>query len=610
MKTLFENKAETSRPLAFRMRPSSIADFVGQKNLVGKGRQLRRMLESRRFFSVIFYGPPGSGKTALANVIASTLDARIEKINAVNSSVKEIREVLNSARNFLLNDKSTLLIIDEIHRFSRNQQEALLPDVEEGNVTLVGITTENPFYFISGPLISRARVYRFEKLSVQELEQILTATVSNNNKGLGDMNINVTPDVLELIAKSAEGDARYALNILETAAMTTEETDGRIIIDEAVIQTCIPEKKFLYDKTGTQHYDTISAFIKSIRGSDPDAAVYYLAKMIISGEDPRFIARRMAICASEDIGNADPQALILANSALNATEYVGMPEARIILAQVAVYLTSAPKSNASYMAINSALEFIHKDSTSEIPRHLTKAGAADYKYPHDYEYGYARQQYMVPDKKFYIPVNRGHEKYIRKYLDFIRKLNGEQGMGKVKELLREKHIKRRGNLSCSERKSADKSIFEALKKHAHIQKHRHIMLYISVAGEVDTYNIIEYLLSEGKKVYVPVVGDSEIIVSEINNINDLVPGRFIIPEPSPDKRKYVDPMILEVVIVPGVCFTSEGSRIGRGGGYYDRFLKRISTKTYVIGICYRSQIENEIPHDEKDMGVHEVITEG
>lgn len=414
MKELFEQKREDiTRPLAFRMRPESLNSFVGQEHLVGEGKPLRQMLDTRNFFSSIFYGPPGVGKTALANIIASILTARVEKINAVHSNVKEIREILIRSRNYLAHDKKTILIIDEIHRFNRTQQEALLPDVEEGNVILIGITTENPFYFISGPLISRAGVFKFNMLSSTQLKQILVNAISDT----GERDIQITESALELIAKSSEGDARYALNILEMAALTVDT-----VINESVIRICLGKKKFLYDRTGDQHYDTISAFIKSIRGSDPDATVYYLAKMICSGEDPRFIARRMAISASEDIGNADPQALILANSALNAVEYVGMPEAQIILAQVAVYMACTPKSNAAYSAINSALKFVNGNNAAGAPAHLTRAGAGDYKYPHDFEHGYVRQQYMIPDEKFYIPVNRGHERFIKKYLDFIRKL--------------------------------------------------------------------------------------------------------------------------------------------------------------------------------------------
>ncbi|MFH1415039.1 MAG: replication-associated recombination protein A [Elusimicrobiota bacterium] len=420
MDTLFENIDKSAGPIAFRLRPASLDSFVGQQHLLGEGMQLKRMIETGRIFSLILFGPPGSGKTALAGIISNTLNARIEKLNAVNSSVKEIRDVLKKAHSGLGSLEKTVLIIDEIHRFSRNQQEALLPDVEEGTVTLIGITTENPFYFISGPLLSRARVFRFNALSDQELRTILLNAADDDRTGLG--NITITDEALLMITRSAGGDARYALNILETSALIAENSEKGLFIDIQEVEKSIGEKKFCYDRTGDRHYETISAFIKSIRGSEPDAAVFYLAVMLAGGEDPRFIARRMAISASEDIGNADPRALILADSALRAVEYIGMPEARIILAQTAIYLATAPKSNASYAAINSAMAFIEKNESSAVPRHLTKAGSSDYKYPHDYKHGYVKQTYMEHKEEFYKPVNRGYEKIIAEYLDFIKAL--------------------------------------------------------------------------------------------------------------------------------------------------------------------------------------------
>ncbi len=424
MKELFEikeyekNRAFASRPLAFKMRPESLDSFVGQNHLIAKGRRLRSMIDADKIFSVIFYGPPGCGKSALAHIIASQISARIKKINAVNSNVKEIRKIALEAKLFFNKGEKTLLIIDEIHRFNKSQQESLLPDVEDGTLILVGITTENPFYFVVGPLLSRTGIYKFKSLNTDEIKKILLNTLNDKKKGLGNTIVKITDEALNLIASQSSGDARYALNILELAASSDNEK-----IDIEKIKA-LSEKKFQYDRAGDKHYDTISAFIKSIRGSDPDAVVFYLAKMISSGEDPRFIARRIIICASEDIGNADPMALVVANATLNTVEHIGMPEARITLAQAAIYAACAPKSNASYKAIDSALKFVHENPVNEVPFHLTKAGAKKYKYPHDYKYGYVNQDYRdttnsVP-VKFYQPVNRGHEKYIIKYLSFIK----------------------------------------------------------------------------------------------------------------------------------------------------------------------------------------------
>ena len=413
-----EEKAKTfqDRPLAFRMRPTHIADFIGQEHLLGKDRMLRKMIDSEHFLSSIFYGPPGCGKTALANIIINSLNARNEKINAVNSSVSQIRDIISRARTYLDHGQRTLLLIDEFHRFNRSQQESLLPDVEEGTLTLIGLTTENPYYFISGPLISRTTVFNFEHLSVEDINNILRNAAFDKERGLGICGISFAEDALDLISSSADGDARYALNMLEMASLTASVDH----VDADYMKTIISSRKFHYDRKGDQHYDTISAFIKSMRGSDPDAALYYLAKMLATGEDPRFIARRMAIAASEDVGNADPRAFIMANSALNAVEYIGMPEARIVLAQVATYIACSPKSNASYSAIGKAEKYIADKGACEVPAHLTKRGASSYKYPHDYQHGYVRQDYMTGKASFYEPVDRGHEKYIRKYLDFIR----------------------------------------------------------------------------------------------------------------------------------------------------------------------------------------------
>ncbi len=422
MKDLFEERTDISdrffekRPLAWRMRPRTLDEFAGQEHLLSEGSQLRTMIETAKVSSLIFYGPPGCGKTALASIIASTINAEVEKLNAVSSGVRELRQAARQGKNRMASyGARTLLIVDELHRFSRVQQEALLPDVEEGNLSLVGITTENPYYFIVGPLLSRACAFEFKPLKQENIINILKNAVKDTERGLGREKISLKKEAAELIARKAVGDARYALNILETAAAANAGGD----ISSDSVELLAADKKFRYDRAGDEHYDTISAFIKSMRGSDPDAAVYYLAKMISSGEDERFIARRIVICASEDIGNADPQALLIATAALDSVEKVGFPEAGIILAQAAVYIATAPKSNASYMALNRARKDIEKNSSFSVPDHLTKKGADSYLYPHDFKYGYVRQKYMEKEKKFYRPTDRGHEKHIRRYLKFI-----------------------------------------------------------------------------------------------------------------------------------------------------------------------------------------------
>jgi len=418
----FKNRYDRNRPLAFRMKPQVLDEYAGQSHLLGKDKQLRKIIESGVIFPSVFYGPPGCGKSALSNIIAERIKASVERINAVSSTIKTIRKIAEKARVRLEKGIKTVLIVDEIHRFNKTQQESLLPDVEEGVLILIGLTAENPYYYISGPLISRVRVYKLAPLKEKDIKKILKNAVKDEKKGLGKMDLTVTSGAIDIIAKASEGDARYALNTLEMAAAFTSEGE----INSETIKKCIGGKRVVYDRDGSQHYDTISAFIKSMRGSDPDAAAYYLAKMISSGEDPRFIARRIAICASEDIGNADPRALILANSALGAVEYVGMPEAGIILAQAAIYAASAPKSNAACAALNRALSYVEKESFNEIPRHLTKSGSSEYKYPHDFKYGYVSQRYMKKKKKFYKPSQRGYEKIIKKYLDFLNKYDEKE----------------------------------------------------------------------------------------------------------------------------------------------------------------------------------------
>jgi putative ATPase len=409
MSLLGEDKLE---PLAFRMSPRNLDEYLGQEHILGEGKLLRRAIEADRITSLILYGPPGTGKTALARVIAEKTRAHFEWLNAATAGLEDIRKIIKDARSRKSKGLRTILFLDEIHRFNKLQQDALLPDVEEGNIILIAATVENPFFYVNSALLSRSQVFELKPLREEVLITILKNALRDQERGLGTMNIRIDDDALRHIARMSEGDARRALTALEVAALTTEPgEDGLIVIDLKVAEESIQKKAILYDKKGDQHYDTISAFIKSMRGSDPDAAIYYLAKMLYAGEDPRFIARRIVICASEDVGEADPMALIIATSALRAVEFVGMPEARIPLAQATIYIAKAQKSNACYRAIEAALKDIETEQVQEIPDHLKDAhypGAKKlghgkgYKYPHDYG-GYVEQDYMIKKKRYYNP---------------------------------------------------------------------------------------------------------------------------------------------------------------------------------------------------------------
>jgi putative ATPase len=408
-----EEKAPSAQePLAFRMSPRSISEYIGQEHLMGEGMLLRRAIEADRITSLILYGPPGTGKTALAKVIAAGTRSHFERLNAATAGLEDLRKVIQSARNRRQKGVRTILFLDEIHRFNKLQQDALLPDVEEGNVILIAATVENPSFYVNSALLSRSQVFELRRLTADNLVAMMKNALADRERGLGAMNIGMDEDALMHLAKTADGDGRKALSALEIAALTTKPgADGVVRITLRIAEESIQKKALLYDKKGDQHYDTISAFIKSMRGSDPDAAVYYLAKMIFAGEDPRFIARRIVICASEDVGNADPMALVVATSALRAVEFVGMPEGRIPLAQAAIYVALAPKSNASYAAIDAALEDIKNEETLEVPDHLKdssypgakKMGHGEgYKYPHSFG-GYVEQEYMKKKKKYYKP---------------------------------------------------------------------------------------------------------------------------------------------------------------------------------------------------------------
>lgn len=421
-------------PLAARMRPKTLDEFVGQRQIVGEGRMLFRLIRADRLSSAIFYGPPGSGKTTLAKIIAESTNSAFYEINAVTSGKKEMLDVLEKARqNQSLYQKRTILFIDEIHRFNKAQQDLLLPGVEQGLITLIGATTQNPYFEINSPLLSRSTIFEFRKLSEEEVIRILNKAITDSENGLGYLNLKADADALTHLARVASGDARRALNALELAALSAPVADdGYIHVDLQTAQECIQKKAVLYDKDSDSHYDTISAFIKSIRGSDPDAGVFWLAKMLKAGEDPLFIARRLVILASEDIGNADPQALPLAVATMQAVQMIGLPEAELNLSQCVTYLASAPKSNASTMAIMEAKHAVDGKSNGVVPTHLMDAhykGAAKlghgkgYRYPHDYPGNYVVQEYLpedIKDARFYEPSGNGYEETIGERLDAIR----------------------------------------------------------------------------------------------------------------------------------------------------------------------------------------------
>jgi len=429
MEDLFSQPEEESMadaPLARRMCPRDLSEFVGQEHILGEGRLLRRLIESDRICSLLLYGPPGSGKTSLAHCVANTTKSHFVRLNAVTAGVADIRKVAHAARHRLAAGVGkTILFIDEVHRFNRAQQDALLPEIENGHVVLIGATVHNPFFAIVSPLLSRSQIFELHPLSAEDLRTIAKRALEDPERGLGSMDVEIADEALRHIIDRAEGDARRVLTALEVAALSTPAgRDGKILIDLGTAEESVQAKAVLYDRDGDQHYDTISAFIKSMRGSDPDATIYWLAKMLYAGEDPRFIARRIVICASEDVGNADPQALVVATAALDAVEFVGMPEAKLNLAQAALYVATAPKSNASAMAIWEAMRDIENEPTQQVPSHLQDAsypGAArlgrgeGYLYPHSAPEGHQEQIYLLHPKRYYRPVDRGFERTIAEH---------------------------------------------------------------------------------------------------------------------------------------------------------------------------------------------------
>lgn len=428
---------KTESPLAARIRPVTLEEFVGQEHIVGKGKLLYRAIKADKLSSIILYGPPGTGKTTLAIIIANTTKSEFVQINATTAGIKDIKETVAEAKlKRGMFDKKTILFIDEIHRFNKTQQDALLPHVEDGTIVLIGATTENPYFEVNKALVSRSVVFELTQLSTYDIEKLIKRALTDKKKGLGAFNAKISKEALRFLADTANGDGRTALNAIELAVLTTDKNEyGEIVIDINVAQECIQKRALNYDKDGDNHYDTISAFIKSMRGSDPDAALYYMAKMLYAGEDPKFIARRIIIAASEDVGNADPHALQVAVAAAEATNFIGMPECRIVLAQAATYIACAPKSNAAIIGIDSAMSDVKHVQIKSVPAHLKDChypGAGElghgigYKYAHDYPGHYVKQQYLpdeLVDKTYYCPSENGVEKKIG---ESLKRLRGEK----------------------------------------------------------------------------------------------------------------------------------------------------------------------------------------
>jgi putative ATPase len=444
MEDLFDKPAERDpgsvesiAPLAGRMRPRSLDEYFGQQHILGPGKLLRRAIESDRLTSILLYGPPGVGKTSLAQIIAATTQSQFERMSAVESGVGDVRRVVAMAALRLKNKGvKTILFIDEIHRFNKAQQDVLLPDVESGLVRLIGATTHNPFFYVNSPLVSRSQVFQLEPLSRVDLVLLMERALRDPEKGLGRYPVSTEPGALEFLAETSEGDARRCLNALEIAVLTTTpDSDGRIQLTKSVAEESIQKKAVVYDAEEGEHYDTISAFIKSMRGSDPDAALYWLAKMLYAGEDIRFIARRIVIAASEDVGMADPNALLVAVAAQQAVDFVGLPEARIPLAHAAVYVATAPKSNRAYVGLGQALEDVEKGRVLAVPKYLRGAGSkllegdAGYKYAHDYEGGYVAQAYLPEGRVYYQPSENGFERRIKERLEYWRRRFEEGNSG-------------------------------------------------------------------------------------------------------------------------------------------------------------------------------------
>lgn len=421
----------SSRPLAARLAPRKLDEFAGQEAILGPGKMLRRLLEAGKFSSALFFGPPGCGKTALARLIASQAQARVVELNAVAAGVADLKKVIEQARyDRSARGANTLLLIDEIHHFNRTQQDVLLPCAERGDILLIGMTTENPSFYVNAALLSRITAFEFQPLGNEHLEKILNRALDDKELGLGGLNVELSVEAAKHLVQMSGGDARKLLNALELAALSTApDTHGKRLVSLAVAEESIQKRAIRYDKRGDDHYDHISAFIKSMRGSDPDAALYWMAKMLAAGEDPRFVARRVLVCAAEDVGLADFRALLVAQAAFHAVEALGMPEARIPLAQAVIYVATAPKSNSAYLAIAAAIDEARNGPAREVPLHLrdasldaeTRGHGKGYQYPHDFPHHWVEQEYMPSPKRFYVPTDQGDEKRLAETWNKLRK---------------------------------------------------------------------------------------------------------------------------------------------------------------------------------------------
>jgi len=618
----FDKKAKFNgdAPLAVRMRPGTLKEFVGQEHILGKEGILRKAIDNDKITSLMLYGPPGTGKTTLAYIIANVTKSHFDRINAVTSGISEIRGVIKSAEARRdTNNIKTILFIDEIHRFNKAQQDALMPAVENNIVTLIGASTHNPFFSINSPLLSRSRIFQLNPLSDEDIKFIIENALKDKQRGLGKLKIEMTRSASRHIIRCSDGDGRRALNALELGVLLGKpDKDGVIHFTVEMAEEAVGKRQVVYDKDEESHYDTASAFIKSMRGSDPDASLYWLAKMIYAGEDPRFIARRIVICASEDVGNADPQALILANAALQVSEFVGLPEARIILAQAVTYIATAPKSNASYLGIDKALEDVKNNKLKKIPDHL-KVGSypgakvlghgQDYKYSHNYNGHHVEQEYVPGVTKYYNPTEQGYERKIKERLSTFKEGNANNTS---KHTLRQRMIEKRQKTSSNEIATKSEQIKRRLFELDAFKKSKTVMFYVGKEDEVQTKDMVLESMKIGKIVSVPYIRheNREMHASLLKNFDrDLTKGEYGILSPKKESYRPINTSSLDLIVVPGVCFDINGNRIGRGGGYYDRFLKSVSKKTILIGLAFDSQVIKDTPHDEKDVPVDIVITE-